>query len=87
LDKDEKAKENYRSAVEIYNKIGTESIKCPYKLQNIGRMHYQQNEKTKALEYYQRALAIYEKIGKESIGWAQTLYNIGPVYKNQNRVK
>jgi tetratricopeptide (TPR) repeat protein len=87
LDKDEKAKENYQSAVEIYKKIGTESIKCPYTLYNIGLMHYSQNEDTKALEYYGKAEAIHEKIGKESIGWAQTINNVAVVYGNQNKVK
>jgi tetratricopeptide (TPR) repeat protein len=87
LNKNQKAKENYRSAMDIFNKIGTESIKSPNKLSNIGLMHYIQNEKTKGFEYYERALEIHEKIGKESIGWANTLRYIGAAYGNQGKVK
>jgi tetratricopeptide (TPR) repeat protein len=85
LNKEKNAKENYQSAVEIYKKIGTESIKCPNTLSNIGLMHYFQKEYAKALEYYGRAETIHKKIGNESIGWANTLRYIGAVYGNQDK--
>ena len=62
----EEALEYYHKTLNIYKKIGNESIDQANTLKNIGYVNFNQSKIKQALEYYSRALNIYEKIGKES---------------------
>jgi tetratricopeptide (TPR) repeat protein len=73
--------------VRIYEKIGTESIQCPYTLHSIGLIYDFQNKIKEAIEYYDRAVVIYQKSGNESTGLTSTLHNIGIIHFNQGKFK